>query len=115
MTIDTVSQEEPGFFNTYMPSGGGGNRGHPNGILRSVIPRHPSEVPEAKRAEDAINLLRIETSYVTHMRISTPEAVVSAAYHAPAGWKEMKESNPESPGKPLRSTLIHQSGQSHYR
>ena len=25
-------------------------RRHPNGILRSVIPRHPSEVPEAKRA-----------------------------------------------------------------
>ena len=29
MTIDTVSQKEPGFFDTYMPSGGGGNRGPP--------------------------------------------------------------------------------------
>ncbi|OLQ13651.1 Retrovirus-related Pol polyprotein from type-2 retrotransposable element R2DM [Symbiodinium microadriaticum] len=58
------------------------------------------------RHEDAINLQRIETSYVAHMRISTSEAIVSGVYHAAAGWKQAKENNPESLNKPLRATLV---------
>ena len=58
------------------------------------------------RHEDAISLLRIETSYVAHFRISTPEAIVTGIYKPAAGWKQAKESQPESLDKPLRATLI---------
>ena len=58
------------------------------------------------RHEDAINLQRLETSYVAHMRISTPESIVAAIYRTAAGWKSAKENNPESLNKPLRATLI---------
>ncbi|OLQ01956.1 hypothetical protein AK812_SmicGene15258 [Symbiodinium microadriaticum] len=58
------------------------------------------------RHEDAINLQRIETSYVAHMRISTPEAIVTAVHKTAAGWKHAKENNPESLNKPLRATLV---------
>ncbi|CAE7876031.1 unnamed protein product, partial [Symbiodinium necroappetens] len=58
------------------------------------------------RHEDAINLQRIETSYVAHMRISTPEAIVAGVYRAASGWKQAKETNPDSLNKPLRATLI---------
>ena len=58
------------------------------------------------RHEDAINLQRIETSYVAHMRISTPEAIVTAVYKTAAAWKHAKENNPESLNKPLRATLV---------
>ena len=58
------------------------------------------------RHEDAITLLRIETTYVAHFRISTPEAIVTGIYQTAAGWKQANESKPESLDKPLRATLI---------
>ncbi|OLQ04744.1 hypothetical protein AK812_SmicGene12129 [Symbiodinium microadriaticum] len=58
------------------------------------------------RHEDATNLQRLETSYVAHLRISTPESIVAAIHRTAAGWKSAKENNPESLDKPLRATLI---------
>ena len=167
MTIDQVSQEELGLFNTFMPSGaraqglnkmeleeeqgrdpkaarlgshgkgshgGGGNRGS-GGAKREWQPsswgsgwggqqkttvwnaEDSTDIESLKayiaqlqrlilRHEDAITLLRIETTYVAHFRISTPEAIVTGIYQTAAGWKQANESKPESLDKPLRATLI---------
>ena len=58
------------------------------------------------RHEDAINLLRLEYSFVAHMRLNVPSSVVPMLYVAADGWRKLKANEPEKLDRPMRTSLF---------
>ncbi|CAE7678489.1 unnamed protein product, partial [Symbiodinium necroappetens] len=60
----------------------------------------------ALRHEDSINLLKLEYSFVAHMKIGVPASVVGMLYVAADGWRKLKESEPAKLDRPMSTSLF---------
>ena len=58
------------------------------------------------RHEDSINLLKLEYSFVAHMKIGMPASVVAMLYVAADGWRKLKANEPEKLDRPMRTSLF---------
>ena len=60
----------------------------------------------ALRHEDSINLLKLEFSFVAHMRLNIPASVVHMLYVAADGWRKLKAQEPHKLDRPMRTSLF---------
>ena len=59
------------------------------------------------RHEDSINLLKVESSFVMHMKLNVPSSVVSMLYAAANSWREVKLAEPTKLDRPMRAALLY--------
>ncbi|CAE7330741.1 unnamed protein product, partial [Symbiodinium microadriaticum] len=60
----------------------------------------------ALRHEDSINLMKLEFSFVAHMRLNIPASVVHMLYVAADGWRKLKAQEPQKLDRPMRTSLF---------
>ncbi|CAE7823207.1 unnamed protein product [Symbiodinium sp. KB8] len=60
----------------------------------------------ALRHEDSINLMKLEFSFVAHMRLNIPASVVHILYVAADGWRKLKAQEPQKLDRPMRTSLF---------
>ena len=60
----------------------------------------------ALRHEDSINLLKLEYSFVAHMKLNVPASVVHMLYVAADGWRKVKAQEPQKLDRPMRTSLF---------
>ena len=58
------------------------------------------------RHEDSINLLKLEYSFVAHMKLNVPASVVHMLYVAADGWRKVKAQEPQKLDRPMRKSLF---------
>ncbi|CAE7657367.1 unnamed protein product, partial [Symbiodinium sp. KB8] len=58
------------------------------------------------RHEDSINLLKLDFSFVAHMRLNIPVSVVHMLYVAADGWRKLKAQEPQKLDRPMRTSLF---------
>ncbi|CAE7427449.1 L96 [Symbiodinium sp. CCMP2592] len=66
------------------------------GMMQKLILRH----------EDSINILKLEYSFVAHMRLNVPSGVATTLYVAADGWRKLKASEPTKLDRPMRTSLF---------
>ena len=66
------------------------------GMMQRLVLRH----------EDSINLLKLEYSFVAHMRLNVPSSVAAMLYVAADGWRKLKASDPAKLDRPMRTSLF---------
>ena len=59
------------------------------------------------RHEDSINLLKLESSFVMHMRLNVPSSVASMLYAAANSWRQIKQAEPSKLDRPMRAALLY--------
>ena len=58
------------------------------------------------RHEDAVNLLRLDYSFVAHMKLNVQAGVVPMLYVAADGWRKLKANEPQKLDRPMRASLF---------
>ena len=66
------------------------------GMMQRLVLRH----------EDSITLLKLELSFVAHMRVNIPSSVVHMLYVAADGWRKLKANEPQKLDRPMRTSLF---------
>ena len=66
------------------------------GMMQRLVLRH----------EDSINLLKLDFSFVAHMRVNIPSSVVHMLYVAADGWRKLKANEPQKLDRPMRTSLF---------
>ena len=84
-----------------------GNHGHSERDLRHVLYVLEMMQRLILRHEDSINLLRLESSFVMHMRLNVPSSVCSMLYAAASSWRNIKQAEPSKLDRPMRAALLY--------